>query len=156
MASLIQLCHYYFGDEVKKYFKPEAWATMHKELVWDLDKLLAISPDDQHVDDIAKADPEFQLAPNTTVEILNTPQCPDQETLIRRHMVMVAMILFLLSTKLIPNCNSNYLRLLIGWQLLFRRLEALPPWSLQFPVSFQIPLTWTFNGTSDKSHQQQV
>ena len=73
VASMILLCCYYFGDEVKKYFKPEAWA-MHKETVWDPDKLLAISPDDWHVDDITNADPEFQWTSNTTVEILNAPQ----------------------------------------------------------------------------------
>ena len=47
---------------------------MHKKLVWDPDKMLAISPDYQCVDDIAKADPEFQLSSHTTVEILNAPQ----------------------------------------------------------------------------------
>ena len=50
---------------------------MHKESVWNLDKMLAISLDDQRVDDIAEADPEFQLSSTTTVEILNAPHHPD-------------------------------------------------------------------------------
>ena len=41
-------------------------------------QILAITPDDQCVDDhITDADPEFQLTSNTTVEILNAPKQPD-------------------------------------------------------------------------------
>jgi hypothetical protein len=77
VASLIPLFRHEHGDEIKKYFKPDAW-DMHAESYWDPDLRVAVTPDDQRVDDIAEQDPEYQWAEEGgAVVITGTPKRPD-------------------------------------------------------------------------------
>jgi hypothetical protein len=77
IASLIPLFKYEYGEDIKKFFKPDAWE-MHEETVWDPDLRVAVMPDDKRVDDIAEQDPEYQwLEDGVTVELTNLPRWPD-------------------------------------------------------------------------------
>jgi hypothetical protein len=77
VASLIPLFKYEYGEDIKKFFKPDAWE-MHEETVWDPDLRVAVTPDDKRVDDIAEQDPEYQwLEDGAAVELTNVPKRPD-------------------------------------------------------------------------------
>jgi hypothetical protein len=77
VASLIPLFRYEYGEDIKKFFKPDAWE-MHEDTYWDPDLRVAVTPDDKRVDDIAEQDPEYQwLEDGATVELINVPKRPD-------------------------------------------------------------------------------
>jgi hypothetical protein len=46
VASIIPLFRYYYGDSIKKYFKPDAWE-LQADMVWDPELNAAVSPDDR-------------------------------------------------------------------------------------------------------------
>jgi hypothetical protein len=77
VASLILLFCYEYGDEIKKFFKPDAWE-MHEDTYWDPELRVAVTLDDKRVDDIAEQDPEYQwIEDGTTVELTGGPKRPD-------------------------------------------------------------------------------
>jgi uncharacterized spore protein YtfJ len=77
VASLIPLFRYEYGEDIKKFFKPDAWE-MHEDTYWDPDLRVAVTPDDKRVDDIAEQDPEYQwLEEGAAVELINVPKRPD-------------------------------------------------------------------------------
>jgi hypothetical protein len=59
VASVIPLFRYYYGDSIKKYFKPDAWE-LQADTVWDPELNAAVLPDDRRVEAIEEQDPEFQ------------------------------------------------------------------------------------------------
>jgi hypothetical protein len=77
VASLIPLFRYEYGDEIKKFFKPDAWE-IHEDTYWDPELRVAVTPDDKRVDDIAEQDPEYQwIEDGMAVELTGVPKRPD-------------------------------------------------------------------------------
>jgi hypothetical protein len=77
VASLIPLFRYEYGDDIRKYFKPDAWE-MHEDTYWDPELQVAVTPDDRCVDNIAEQDPEYQWAEEgIKVKIMGVSKRPD-------------------------------------------------------------------------------
>jgi hypothetical protein len=77
VASLIPLFRYEYGNEIRKYFKPDAWE-MHEDTYWDPELQVAVTPDDRCVDNIVEQDPEYQWAEEgTKIKIAGVPKRPD-------------------------------------------------------------------------------
>jgi hypothetical protein len=77
VASLIPLFHYKHGDEIRKFFKPDAWE-MQEDTYWDLKLYVAAMPDDRRVQDMTEQDPEYQWAEDgMAVEISGGARRPD-------------------------------------------------------------------------------
>jgi hypothetical protein len=59
VASIIPYFHYEYGDGAEVFFNPDAWE-LHSETQWDPEVNVAVTPDDQQVQDIMEQDPEYQ------------------------------------------------------------------------------------------------
>jgi hypothetical protein len=74
VVSLIPLFKYEYGQDIKKFFKPDAWE-MHEDMVWDPVLCVAVMPDDKRVDNITEQDLEYQrLEDGAVVELINVPK----------------------------------------------------------------------------------
>jgi hypothetical protein len=77
VASLIPLFQHKYGNDIRKYFKPDAWE-MHEDTYWDPELQVAVTPDDRHVDNIAEQDPEYQWAEEgIKIKIMGVSKRPD-------------------------------------------------------------------------------
>lgn len=77
VASVIPLFRYAYGAKVSKYFKAEAW-DMHAETQWDPKLRVAVTQDDQRVDDIKDQDLEYQWEEvGGSAKFTNVPRRPD-------------------------------------------------------------------------------
>ena len=59
VASIIPYFRHAYGEDIKKYFKPDAWM-MHEDTYWDPELRVAIGPDDTRVEEIMDQDVEYQ------------------------------------------------------------------------------------------------
>ena len=76
VVSIIPYFCYEYGNDMKKYFKPDAWL-MHEDTQWDPDLRVAIGPDDMCINAITDQDMEYQWEDEEVVpEITNIPRCP--------------------------------------------------------------------------------
>jgi hypothetical protein len=77
VASLIPKFRHEYGDEIKKFFKADAW-DMHEDTQWDPELGVAVTLDDQRVDDITEQDLEYQWEGEVVaMEVTNVPRRPD-------------------------------------------------------------------------------